>query len=109
MQNNGLLDQALLLSVVEGNEEHDAVDVDAAEDAECCLKNHLEAIRQALQEHRLDHEILVHHGDNSAGFIIDDAKKVGAIMIVIGKHGVKEDRRVFLPVPLRKRLCRSSV
>lgn len=78
-----------VISVVEGNEEFDTIAPDRAEEAENALRQHLDAIRNALEERQLAHEIIVHHGDKPARFIVDDAKKYGASMIIIGKHGTK--------------------
>jgi len=86
-----------IVSVLEGNEEYDAIAPDRAEFEGNRLREHLDAVRSALQERQIEHEILVHHGDDPARFIVDDARRLGASMIVIGKHGTKRGlRRLFV-------------
>lgn len=84
-----------IVSVVEGNEEYDAIAPDRAEDDEVRVRQHLDTIKAALDERQLEHEIIVHHGDDPARLIVDDAKRLGASMIVIGKHGTKRGIRRF--------------
>lgn len=86
-----------VVSVLEGNEEYDAIAPDRAEAEGNRLREHLDAIRSALNDRHIEHEILVHHGDDPARFIVDDAKRLGASMIVIGKHGTKRGlKRLFV-------------
>lgn len=86
-----------VVAVLEGNEEYDAIAPDRAEAEGTRLKAHLDAVRAALLERQIEHEIVVHHGDDPARFIIDDARRLGASMIVIGKHGARRGiKRLFV-------------
>ncbi len=50
-----------------------------------------------MNDRHIEHEILVHHGDDPARFIVDDAKRLGASIIVIGKHGTRRGlKRLFV-------------
>lgn len=84
-----------IVSVLEGNDEYDAVAPDRIEEAGDRLRVHLDDVRTALQERGIEHEVIVHHGDDPARFIVEDARRLGASMIVIGKHGTKRGLRRF--------------
>ncbi|MBI5074743.1 MAG: universal stress protein [Nitrospirae bacterium] len=76
-----------VMSVVEVNEEYEALAPQVVEKADEEAKMFLDAAQKCAEREKVDVSIIVHRGEDPAHFIVEEAEKLKADMIVMGKHG----------------------
>jgi len=85
------------VSIVEANKEYQAYAPELLEREGKRVKRILASVKAAVEKEGLSCETHTHTGPEPAQFILDDAKKLKADMIVMGKHGVKKGlKKLFL-------------
>jgi len=86
-----------IMSVVEVNEEYEALAPQIVEKADEEAKMFLDAARKCAERENVSCNIIVHRGEDPAHFIVEEAEKLKADMIVMGKHGKKKGlRKLFV-------------
>ncbi len=86
-----------VLSVVEVNPEYEALAPKAVEKADEDTKMFLDAAQKCAERENVTCNTIVHRGEDPAHFIIEEANRVKADMIVMGKHGKnKMLRKLFI-------------
>lgn len=85
-----------VLSVVEVNEEYEALAPQLVEKADEEARSFLDAAKNCAEKENVSCDIIVHRGEDPAHFIIEEADKLKADMIVMGKHGRKKGLRKLL-------------
>jgi len=76
-----------VISVVEVNEEYEALAPQLVEKADEEARMFLDAAQKCAERESVSVNIIVHRGEDPAHFIIEEAEKLKADMIVMGKHG----------------------
>jgi len=86
-----------VMYVVEVNEEYEALAPQIVEKADEEAKAFLDAAKNCAEREKVSVSIIVHRGEDPAHFIIEEAGKLKADMIVMGKHGRKKGlRKLFV-------------
>lgn len=86
-----------VMSVVEVNEEYEALAPQIVEKADEEARMFLEAAQKCAEREKISCNTIVHRGEDPAHFIIEEAEKLKADMIVMGKHGrTKALRKLFV-------------
>lgn len=85
-----------VLSVVESNEEYETLAPKLVEKAEGEAKDVLDAAKHVAAQEGIDCEVISYHGEDPAEAIVNEAKKLGADMIVMGKHGKRRGLKRLL-------------
>jgi len=83
------------LSVVDANQEYASLAPQLVEKASVKAREILEGVKAAAEKQGLNCETMARTGEDPAHFIIEEAEKVGADMIIMGKHGTKTGLRRF--------------
>lgn len=83
------------LTVVDSNPEYASLAPSLVERAAANAREILAGVKAAAEKQGLNCETVAHTGEDPAHFIIEEAKKVGADMIIMGKHGTKTGLRRF--------------
>ena len=85
------------VSIVEANKEYQAYAPELIEKEGKRVWKMLSRVKATIEKEGLSCEIHLHTGPEPAQFILDDAKKLKADMIIMGKHGVKKGlKKLFL-------------
>lgn len=84
------------LSVVEANPEFMAMAPQAVEDMEVKTREYLESIKSRASKEGVQCESIVHEGEDTYKFIVDEAKKNNVNMIVMGRRGRKGLKRLMM-------------
>ncbi len=86
-----------VMYVVEVNEEYEALAPLVVEKADEEAKMFLDAAQKCAEKENVSVNIIVHRGDDPAHFIFEEAEKLKADMIVMGKHGRRKGlRKLFV-------------
>lgn len=86
-----------VMSVVEVNEEYEALAPQIVEKADEETKTFLDAAKKCAEKENVSCSTIVHRGEDPAHFILEEAEKLKADMIVMGKHGrTKALRKLFI-------------
>lgn len=86
-----------IMSVVEINEEYEALAPQIVEKADEEAKMFLDAAKKCAERENVTCHIIVHRGEDPAHFIVEEAERLKADMIVMGKHGkAKALRKLFV-------------
>jgi nucleotide-binding universal stress UspA family protein len=86
-----------IMSVVEMNEEYEALAPQVVEKADEEARTFLDAAKKCAERENVACSTIVHRGEDPAHFIIEESEKVKADMIVMGKHGkAKALRKLFV-------------
>ncbi len=85
-----------VMSVVEANPEFSSLAPQLLEKMESDAKEFLEAARNCAKRESVDCETVVHEGEDPAHFIIEEAERLKADMIVMGKVGKKKGVKKLL-------------
>lgn len=86
-----------VMYVVEVNEEYEALAPQIVEKADEEAKMFLDAAKNCAEREKVSVNIIVHRGEDPAHFIIEEANKLMADMIVMGKHGKRKGlRKLFV-------------
>lgn len=76
-----------VLSVIEVNPEYESLAPAIVEKADNETKEMLENVKKCASQEGISCETIVHRGEDPAHFIVEEAKKLNADMIVMGRHG----------------------
>jgi nucleotide-binding universal stress UspA family protein len=82
--------------VVEVNPEYEALAPQIVEKAETETKEHLDSVKKRAEKEAISCETIVHQGEEPYRFIVDEAKKIKADMIVMGSHGRTGIKRLMM-------------
>ncbi len=86
-----------ILSVVEVNPEYEALAPQVVEKADTDTQVFLDAAKKCAERENVTSSIIVHRGEDPSHFIVEEAEKLKADMIVMGKHGrTKAMRKLFV-------------
>lgn len=84
------------MSVVEVNEEYDALAPQIVEKSENEVREHLEGIKELAGKEGVKCETIAHRGDDPYRMIIDEAARLKADMIIMGSHGRTGLKRLMM-------------
>lgn len=84
------------LSVVEANTEFVSLAPEAVEKMGKAVKTLLDSVVARAKKEKIKCSVISHTGDNPAQFIVQDAKKLKADMIIMGKHGARKRLTKFV-------------
>ncbi|MBI5635135.1 MAG: universal stress protein [Nitrospirae bacterium] len=86
-----------VMSVVEVNEEYEALAPLVVEKADEEARMFLDAAQKCAEREKVSCSTIVHRGEDPAHFIVEEAEKLKVDMIVMGKHGrTKALRKLFV-------------
>ncbi|RJR20031.1 MAG: universal stress protein [Nitrospiraceae bacterium] len=88
--------QLYALSVVEINEEFASLAPEAVERKSGAVKKLLDSISERAKKENIRCSVISHTGEDPAQFIVEEAKKLNADMIVMGKHGSRKSLTKFV-------------
>jgi len=84
------------ISVIETNPEFQTIAPEVVEKAERAAREHLEAVRDRANKEGVECEIIVHEGEDSYKYIVDEAIKSKSTMIVMGRRGRTGLKRLMM-------------
>lgn len=84
------------ISVVEVNQEFESLAPDLVEKIEDETRKHLESVKAQITEEGLECETIVHQGEEPYEFIVSEADKQKADIIVMGSHGRHGIKRLLM-------------
>ncbi|MBI5408683.1 MAG: universal stress protein [Nitrospirae bacterium] len=84
------------LSVVETNPEYEAVAPQVVEKAEKETRKILESVKDRASKEGVDCEIIARHGESPYEYIVEEAEKAQANMIIMGRRGRKGLKRLMM-------------
>ncbi len=84
------------VSVVETNPEYSALAMDTVEEAAIEVRELLKSIKEEAEAEGLECETIAHRGGDVHRHLIDDAKEVGATLIVMGRKGRTGLKRLMM-------------
>lgn len=85
-----------VVSVVETNPEYSALAMDAVEEAAVEVKEILASIKEEAEKAGITCETIAHRGGDVHRHILDDAKEVGATLILVGRKGRSGIKRLMM-------------
>lgn len=86
-----------VMSVVEVNEEFEALAPQVVEKADEETKMFLDAAKKCAEREGVSCNVIVHRGEDPAHFVVEEADRLKVDMIVMGKHGkTKALRKLFV-------------
>ena len=85
-----------VISVVEVNPEYEALAPQVVEKAENEVREHLDSIKEQAEKEGITCETIAHQGEEPFKFIVDEAKKNKADMIIMGSHGRTGLKRLMM-------------
>lgn len=84
------------VSVVECNDELEALAPDLVEKMSSDVKKLLDSVKNLSEKDGIECEVIAHTGNDPAQFIVEEAKKRKADMIIMGKHGTRTNVTQFI-------------
>ncbi len=84
------------VSVVETNPEYSALAMDTVEEAAIEVRELLKSIKEQAEREGIECETIAHRGGDVHRHLIDDAKEVGATLIVMGRKGRTGLKRLMM-------------
>ncbi|MBI4690121.1 MAG: universal stress protein [Nitrospirae bacterium] len=85
-----------VVSVVEVNEEYEALAPKIVEKAEKEMREHLEWVKSIASKEGLDCETIIHQGEEPYQYIVDEAAQKEVKMIIMGSHGRTGLKRLMM-------------
>ncbi|MDA8106524.1 MAG: universal stress protein [Nitrospiraceae bacterium] len=85
-----------VISVVEVNPEYEALAPQIVEKAENETREHLDSVKEQAKTEGITCETIAHQGEEPFNFIVDEAKKKKADMIIMGSHGRTGLKRLMM-------------
>lgn len=85
-----------VISVVETNPEYETIAPQLVEKAEKEARKHLEAVKERAVKEGVDCEIIARQGEDPFKYIVDEAEKNQACMIITGRRGRKGLKRLMM-------------
>lgn len=86
----------LVISVVETNPEYETIAPQLVEKAEKETRKHLEAVKERASKEGVDCEIIERQGEDPFKYIVEEAAKNQAGMIITGRRGRKGIKRLMM-------------
>lgn len=86
----------LAISVVETNPEYETIAPQLIEKAEKEARKHLEAVKEMASKEGVDCEIIARQGEDPFKYIVEEASKNQAGMIITGRRGRKGFKRLMM-------------
>lgn len=83
------------VTVINMNPEYAALAPQAVEKAEVEAQEFLKSVKECTAKENVQCETHLLHGDDVAEVLVEQAKKIGADMIVMGRHGQKKGLKKF--------------
>ncbi len=84
------------VSVVETNPEYSALAMDTVEEAAIEVRELLKSVKEQAEAEGIECETIAHRGGDVHRHLIDDAKEVGATLIVMGRKGRTGLKRLMM-------------
>lgn len=84
------------VSVVETNDELEALAPDLIEMRSNAVNKLLDSVKERAENEGIKCETISHSGDDTAHFIVEEAKKNNSDIIVMGKHGTRKSVAQFI-------------
>ncbi len=84
------------LSVVETNPEYETIAPQLVEKELEKARTHLESVRERASKEGIDCEIILHQGEEPYRYVIDEAAKKGAEVIIMGRRGRTGLKRLMM-------------
>ncbi|HAK88997.1 MAG: hypothetical protein A2077_01360 [Nitrospirae bacterium GWC2_46_6] len=84
------------IAIVEVNSEFESLAPDLVEKMEKETKEHLESVKAQITSEGLECETIVHQGEEPYEFIVSEAEKLKADIIVMGSHGRTGLKRLLM-------------
>jgi len=85
-----------VVSVIEANQEYEALAPDLVEKAELETKKLLESVKEKAKAEGVDCETVVHEGEDPYLFIVEEAAKRQSEMIIMGRRGRTGIKRLMM-------------
>ncbi|RJQ49958.1 MAG: universal stress protein [Nitrospiraceae bacterium] len=85
-----------VVSVIEMNPEYEAMAPQIVEKAATETKQILDYTKECIEKEGIACEVIAHTGEEPADFIVEEAKKHGVNMIVMGMHGRRGLKRLMM-------------
>ncbi len=85
-----------VMSVVETNPELEIYGPTVVEQMEKATKKHLEEIREDANKEGITCDIVTRHGEDTSRYIVEEAEKIGADVIVMGRRGRSGIKRLMM-------------
>lgn len=85
-----------VIAVVEVNPEYEALAPQIVEKAEYETREHLDSVKARAEKEGIVCETIAHQGEEPFQFIVDEARKKKADMIVMGSHGRTGLKRLMM-------------
>jgi nucleotide-binding universal stress UspA family protein len=85
-----------VISVIETNPEFETLAPQVVEKAERAAREHVEAVKARAKKEGVDCEIVIHEGEDSYKYIVDEAVKSKSTMIVMGRRGRTGLKRLMM-------------
>ena len=85
-----------VMSVVETNPELEIYGPTVVEQMEKATKKHLEEIREGANKEGITCDIVTRHGEDTSRYIVEEAEKIGADVIVMGRRGRSGIKRLMM-------------
>ncbi|MDH4027275.1 MAG: universal stress protein [Nitrospirota bacterium] len=83
------------VSIVESNPEFEALAPQMVEKMGAAAKKLLDSVTEQAKKENIKCEAIAHTGEDPAQFIVEEAKKRKADMIIMGKHGERSSLTKF--------------
>ena len=84
------------IQVIETNPEFESMAPSVLEKREWAVRAHLEAVKDRAQKEGVSCDIVVHEGEDSYKYIVDEAVKQKSTMVIMGRRGRKGFRRLVV-------------
>lgn len=84
------------MSVIESNPELAAMAPKLMEKSEKAAREHLAAVQERARKEGIDCETVVHEGEDSYQYVVEEAEKNKSTMIVMGRRGRKGLKRLMM-------------
>ncbi len=85
-----------VISVVEVNPEYEALAPQIIDKAETETNEHLKSVKKKAERKGISCEIIAHEGEEPYRFIVDEAARLKADMIIMGSHGRTGLKRLMM-------------
>ncbi len=85
-----------VISVVEVNPEYEALAPQIIGKAETETNKHLKSVKKKAERKGISCEVIAHEGEEPYRFIVDEAIKIKADMIIMGSHGRTGLKRLMM-------------
>jgi len=85
-----------IISVIETNPELEAIAPQVTEKAERAVKAHLDTVQARAKQEGVESEVVIHEGEDSYKYIVDEAARRKSTMVVMGRRGRTGLKRLMM-------------